>query len=70
MTTNDYHIDVFYSVEDECWIANVPDLRFCSARGPTPQKAVEEVMVALELWLESAREHRDPIPEPSSWLVP
>ena len=65
MTTTDYHIDVFYSAEDEGWIANVPDLRFCSAHGPTPQKAVQEVMVAMELWLESAREHGDPIPAPS-----
>jgi len=64
MTTTDYHLDVFYSAEDECWIANVPDLRYCSAHGRTPQKAVQEVMVAMELWLESAIEHGDPIPPP------
>ncbi|MFN2569193.1 MAG: type II toxin-antitoxin system HicB family antitoxin [Candidatus Dormibacteria bacterium] len=62
--TTDYHIDVFYSTEDECWIADVPDLQFCSAHGPTPETAVQEVMVALEGWLEVAREHGDPIPEP------
>ena len=60
----DYHIDVFYSAEDEAWIANIPDLRYCSAHGPTPQKAVEEVMVAMEGWLEVAKEHGDPIPKP------
>lgn len=60
----DYHINVFYSAEDECWIADIPDLRYCSAHGPTPQKALKEVMVAKELWLEVAREHGDPIPPP------
>jgi predicted RNase H-like HicB family nuclease len=65
MTNTAYHIDVFYSAEDSCWIANVPDLPYCSAHGATPQKAVQEVMVALDLWLESAREHGDPIPTPS-----
>lgn len=63
--TTDYHIDVFYSAEDEAWIANVPDLRYCSAHGPTPEKAVAEVMVAMEGWLEVAREHGDPIPPPT-----
>jgi predicted RNase H-like HicB family nuclease len=60
--TTDYHIDLFYSPEDECWIANVPDLRYCSAHGPTPERAVREVMVAMEGWLEAARAHGDPIP--------
>ena len=60
--TTDYHIDVFYSAEDECWIADVPDLQTCSAHGPTPERAVHEVMVALQSWLDTAREHGDPIP--------
>ena len=38
MTANDYHIDVFYSPEDEAWIANVPDLEHCSAHGPTRRR--------------------------------
>jgi predicted RNase H-like HicB family nuclease len=60
----DYHINVFYSEADGCYVADIPDLRFCSAFGDTPAEAVAEVMVARELWLESAREHGDPIPEP------
>ncbi|HZS14904.1 MAG TPA: type II toxin-antitoxin system HicB family antitoxin [Candidatus Dormibacteraeota bacterium] len=60
--TTDYHIDVFYSVEDESWIADVPDLRHCSAHGATPEDAVREVMVAMDAWLATAREHGDPIP--------
>ena len=60
--TTDYHIDVFYSPEDECWIADVPDLQHCSAHGPTPEEAVREVMLAMDSWLSTAREHGDPIP--------
>ena len=59
-----YHIDVFWSDEDDCWIANVPDLEYCSAHAETPQEAMAEIMVAMELWLDVAGEHNDPIPEP------
>jgi predicted RNase H-like HicB family nuclease len=59
-----YHINLFWSAEDECWVADVPDLRFCSAFGDSPETAVREVQVAMHAWLESAREHGDPIPEP------
>jgi predicted RNase H-like HicB family nuclease len=65
MTVNDYHIDLFYSAEDECWVANVPDLRYCSAFGDTPAEAAQEIMIALEGWLEVAEEEGKPIPPPS-----
>ncbi|MCL2087335.1 MAG: type II toxin-antitoxin system HicB family antitoxin [Oscillospiraceae bacterium] len=61
---NKYHINVFYSDDDEGFIADIPDLKFCSAFGDTPQEAVQEVMVALELWLEEAAASNKPIPEP------
>lgn len=59
-----YHINVFWSDEDQCWIADVPDLRFCSAHGETPATAVAELETALAAWLETARERRIRIPEP------
>lgn len=65
MTAHRYHINVFWSDEDGCWIANVPDLRPCSAHGDTPQQAVTEVEVAIGLWLDWARDKGVPIPEPS-----
>jgi predicted RNase H-like HicB family nuclease len=61
---NRYHINLFWSDEDACWIADVPDLKFCSAHGDAPEEALAEVMVAMQAWLESARKHGDPIPEP------
>jgi predicted RNase H-like HicB family nuclease len=35
-----YHINVFYSEEDKCCIANISDLKYCSAHGETPDEAV------------------------------
>jgi predicted RNase H-like HicB family nuclease len=52
-----HHISVFWSDEDECYVADVPDLG-CSAFGDTQQEALE-VLIAKELWLEVAREHED-----------
>jgi predicted RNase H-like HicB family nuclease len=59
-----YHINLFWSAEDGCWVADVPDLRFCSAFGDSPEAAVREVQLAVQAWLASAREHGDPFPEP------
>ena len=59
-----YHIDLFWHEPDQCWIANVPDLKACSAHGDTPEEALAEVQIAMRGWLEVAREMGKPIPEP------
>jgi predicted RNase H-like HicB family nuclease len=59
-----YHINIFWSEEDDCYVADIPDLRFCSAFGKTPEGALAEVQVAKEAFLESVREAGEPIPEP------
>ena len=59
-----YHINVFYSKEDKGYIADIPDLKSCSAFGRTPEEAVHEVIVAKKAWLETARAKRKPIPPP------
>jgi predicted RNase H-like HicB family nuclease len=58
----DYHINIFYSDEDEGYIADIPDLPCCSAFGHSPEEAVEKAKGA---WLESARESGRPIPPPT-----
>lgn len=60
----DYHINVFYSTEDGCYIADIPDLRFCSACGDSPEKAVREVLRAKKAWLRTAKELGKRIPRP------
>jgi predicted RNase H-like HicB family nuclease len=60
----DYHINVFYSSKDECYVADIPDLFTCSAFGDTPEAALREVLIAKEGWLEVARKNGLLIPEP------
>ena len=52
-----HHINLFWPAEDGCRVADVPDLRLCSAFGDSPEAAVREVQVAVQAWLASAREH-------------
>jgi predicted RNase H-like HicB family nuclease len=59
-----YHINLFWSSEDDCWIADVPDLKPCSAHGDTPDEAIASIQNAIELWLETAVESGLTIPEP------
>lgn len=60
----DYHINIFYSKEDERSIADIPDLKFCSAFGETPEEALREVLIAKSAWLEVARAEGKLIPLP------
>lgn len=60
----DYHINIFYSEEDQGYIADIPDLKFCSAYGDTPQEALQEVLIAKKAWLEVAKEKNKLIPLP------
>jgi predicted RNase H-like HicB family nuclease len=58
-----YAIIVYWSDEDAVWIAEAPDLDPCAAHGSTPEQAVAELRVAIELWLEVARATGEPIPD-------
>ena len=60
----DYHINVFYSEEDAGYIADIPDLKYCSAFGESPEEAVREVLIAKNAWLEAARAQGKSIPRP------
>ena len=60
----DYHINVFYSEEDKGWIADIPDLSYCSAFGETPEQALHEALQAKEAWLAAARAEGKVVPQP------
>ncbi|MFZ1509486.1 MAG: type II toxin-antitoxin system HicB family antitoxin, partial [Anaerolineae bacterium] len=49
----DYHINIFYSEEDEGYIADIPDLRMCSAFGLTPADALAQAEIAKHAWLDA-----------------
>lgn len=57
-----YEMHVFFSQEDGCWIARAPELQGCSAFGDTAQKALKELGIAVELWVEATRA--------KGWLIP
>lgn len=59
-----YAIELFYSEEDEGYIAIVPELPGCSAFGETEERALREVKIAMQLWLEAARDMGRSIPVP------
>lgn len=60
-----YAIEIFYSEEDEGYIAIVPELPECSAFGETEEEALKEIKIAIDLWLETAKKDGRVIPEPS-----
>jgi predicted RNase H-like HicB family nuclease len=60
----DYHINIFYSEDDEAYIADIPDLKYVSAIGETPQQALNEVILAKTAWLEAAQAENKTISKP------
>ncbi|MEH2397765.1 type II toxin-antitoxin system HicB family antitoxin [Nostoc sp.] len=46
-----YHINIFYSEENDGYIADIPDLKYCSAFGSIEEEALREVLQAKEAWL-------------------
>ncbi len=60
----DYHINVFYSDEDQAYVADIPDLEACAAHGDTPEEALRQALVAKEAWLAAANANGKPIPTP------
>ena len=59
-----YHINLFWSAEDECWIADVPDLRPCSAHGDSRSEAIANINDAITGWLVTAEERGFEVPKP------
>jgi predicted RNase H-like HicB family nuclease len=59
-----YEIVLYWSQEDELFIAEVPELSGCVAHGDSQAAALASVKEAMQLWLDTAREFGDPIPEP------
>jgi len=60
----EYAIEIFYSKEDEGYIAVAPELSGCSAFGETEEEALNEIKTAMDLWLETARQEGRKIPQP------
>ena len=59
-----YGIIIYWSEEDSAIVAEVPELPGCLAHGTTHEETLANIKDAMSLWIETAREFNDPIPEP------
>jgi predicted RNase H-like HicB family nuclease len=59
-----YEIILYWSGEDQVFVAEVPELPGCMAHGDTPQGALSNAQEAIQLWIDTAREFGDLVPEP------
>ncbi len=59
-----YEIIIFWSEEDDAFLADVPELPGCMAHGDSPEEALSNAKEAMQLWLDTATEFGDPIPAP------
>ncbi|MCX6596918.1 MAG: type II toxin-antitoxin system HicB family antitoxin [Acidobacteria bacterium] len=59
-----YEVIIYWSSEDSCFVADVPELPGCTAHGATQEDALTHAQSAIQLWLDTAREFGDSIPEP------
>ena len=61
---NKYEIIMYWSDEDDAFVAEVPELSGCAAHGSTQEEALRNANEAIQLWIETAMEFGDPVPEP------
>ena len=59
-----YEIILYWSQDDEAFIAEIPELPGCAAHGSTQESALANANDAVQLWIDTAVEFGDPVPEP------
>lgn len=64
-----YEVIIYWSAEDEAFIAEVPELAGCMADGASYREALANVEVVIQEWIETAQELGRPIPEPKGRLT-
>jgi predicted RNase H-like HicB family nuclease len=69
MTEPRYEVIIYWSDQDEAFIAEVPELPGCAADGSSYQEALANVQGIIEEWIETARELGRAIPEPRGRLM-
>lgn len=59
-----YEIIIYWDAQDRVYIAEVPELPGCSAHGSTYNEALDSAKEAIQLWIDTAKEFGDSVPEP------
>src|SRR3990167_4569455 len=62
----EYQVNIAFDPRDNIFVAKVPELENCHSHGTTPEKALNNAREAIELWIETAKEEKIPVPEPIS----
>lgn len=65
-----YEVIIYWSTEDEAFVAEVPELSGCMAHGATYETALANAQDAIGLWIDTAKEFADRIPEPEGRRLP
>ncbi|MCU0545962.1 MAG: type II toxin-antitoxin system HicB family antitoxin [Oscillatoriaceae cyanobacterium Prado104] len=64
-----YEVIIYWSQEDEAFVAEVPELPGCAADGETYQEALQNVETIMQEWIETANALGRPIPQPKGRLI-
>jgi predicted RNase H-like HicB family nuclease len=59
-----YEVIIYWSEEDQVFVAEVPELPGCAAHGSSPETALAQAQEAISLWIDTAHEFGDPVPAP------
>lgn len=59
-----YEIIIYWSEEDQAFVAEAPELPGCIAHGDSHKSALANIHSAIDLWIQTAKEFNDPIPQP------
>ena len=69
MKPNSYEMILWWSMEDEAYVVDVPELPGCMAHGATRQEAIKNSENAIKFWIKTAKDDGQKIPQPRGRLV-
>ena len=64
-----YEVILYWSEDDQAFVAEVPELPGCAADGKTYREALENIEIVAQEWMETARESGRSVPEPKGRLI-
>ena len=69
MKKNGYEMIIWWSVEDNAYVVDVPELPGCMAHGATRRRAIKNAEDAIKFWIKTAKDDGREIPQPRGRLV-
>ena len=69
MNAENYEMIIWWSVEDDAFVVDVPELPGCMADGSTRLEAIRNAEEAISFWIQTAKEDGEAIPQPKGRLM-